>query len=229
MLRIVAEGSDPGPPAELAHLLSVSEIDHRIANNLAMVAGLVRMRAKAAAGATALEAEALLRETAIQIDAVSHLHGLLSHRPSDSALNICDYLRDICGTLEGAFAGRLTLEQDYGAECILPRDRALPIGLIVAEAVTNSAKYAHPAQAPGRVLLSCAVAPDGTLAITVADDGVGFPEGFEPATDGGLGMRVIRGLAQQLGATWRFESGPLGLTFRMHAPIAQRAHSARSS
>lgn len=224
MLRVtaasVSDDQHAAGPGTGMDPLSISEVDHRIANNLAMLSGLVRMRANGAGKASPEEVATLLRETAVQIEAVAHLHRLLSHRPSDTALGICDYLREVCASLAGAFTSCTLLEQHYACEIILPRERALPIALIVAEAVTNAAKYAHPAKAPGRIVLSCTPTGAGALAITVADDGVGLPVDFDPQTDGGLGLRVIRALATQIGAAWRFESGPLGLTFHLEVPAA---------
>ena len=92
------------------------------------------------------------------------------------------------------------------------------MGLIVTELVTNAVKYAHPAGAPGRVEVRCRRACDDSVEVSVADDGVGFPEDFDPVSDGGLGLRVVRSLARQLGADLAFESGPLGLTVRVTAP-----------
>ena len=59
----------------------------------------------------------------------------------------------------------------------------------------------------------------------MADDGVGLPEGFDPRTDGGLGLRVIRSLADQLHATLDFDASPLGLTVTVTAPDPSSAHT----
>ena len=64
----------------------------------------------------------------------------------------------------------------------------------------------------------CFRRPGGAILIQIADDGVGLPEGFDPAKDGGLGMRMVRMLADQLGASLTFESTGIGLTVRLLIP-----------
>jgi two-component sensor histidine kinase len=54
--------------------------------------------------------------------------------------------------------------------------------------------------------------------VTIRDDGVGLPEGFDPSTSGGLGLRLIRSLATQIGATAKFENVPLGMRFTLTVP-----------
>jgi two-component sensor histidine kinase len=67
------------------------------------------------------------------------------------------------------------------------------------------------------------------LILTVFDDGVGLPEGFDPAVDGGLGMRVVRSLAEQMGASLDFASNPLGLAVTVSVPSGEAGRSASAS
>jgi two-component sensor histidine kinase len=92
------------------------------------------------------------------------------------------------------------------------------LGHIVTELVLNSVQYAHPAGAPGRIEVRCRPIGDGQLMLSVADDGVGLPEGFNAEVDGGLGLDVVRLLVRRLAAEIRFEDGGLGLTVRIVAP-----------
>jgi two-component sensor histidine kinase len=95
----------------------------------------------------------------------------------------------------------------------------LSLGLLVSELVANSVKYAHPAGLPVKIDIGCEQNAC-QFVIEFADDGVGLPEGFDPAVDGGLGLRVVRSLAAQLGATIKFDSSPLGTRVRLKMPIA---------
>jgi two-component sensor histidine kinase len=76
----------------------------------------------------------------------------------------------------------------------LPPDKALSIGLIVNELVTNAFKYAFPDDQIGHVEVECKVI-DGRLAVSVADDGIGCPEHSES----GLGTRLVALLIDQHG------------------------------
>ncbi len=200
--------------------IAASEIDHRIANHLSMIAGLVRMRACAADTTAPIDAGAVLRAAATQIDAVGRLHRLLSRRPGEGTVDLGGFLREICDTLSDTVAAStdMTLTQSYAGDLQLSRDRVLPIALVVCEAVANAAKYAHPAGLPGRVHVACMGVGTGGLSISVEDDGVGFPEGFDPGRDGGLGLRVIRALTRQLGGRSTFTTGSLGALYRLDVP-----------
>ncbi|MDX2233809.1 MAG: sensor histidine kinase [Hyphomonadaceae bacterium] len=200
-----------------------AEIDHRIANNLSLIAGLVRLRAGGVETVAALSGEAaaaLLREAAAQIDAVARLHRLLSAQPGEGPVDMGLFLAGLCPALEAAVGAAANTTVTYACAhgAAAARDRILPLGIIVTEAVMNAAKYAHPAGVAGTVRIACAHGADGGLDLTVDDDGVGFPVGFDPARDGGLGLRVIRALARQIGAACVFTSGGLGARVTLALP-----------
>ena len=97
---------------------------------------------------------------------------------------------------------------------LLPTDRAITIGLIVNELVTNAVKYAFPSDTKGTVLVTLKRAP-GELRLTVADDG----QGADPRrADSGLGGRLIERFAQQLGGQLKRESNSRGTTVYLILP-----------
>ncbi|CAN5374956.1 hypothetical protein BH10PSE4_BH10PSE4_11970 [soil metagenome] len=200
----------------------LSEAQHRIANNLALIAGYTRLQAtrlhKAGAPLSAREACIALEEIAARIETVGDLHRLLSDTPAaaGAGVDLGHYLAKLCrGLMETlSFARDTVIVCDDVGGCLVRPDQATPVALIVSELVTNALKYAHPAGVTGRIAVSCRPRPEG-LVITVADDGVGLSEGFDPLGDGGLGFRVVRGLARQLDATLDYESLGVGLTVRL--------------
>jgi len=103
----------------------------------------------------------------------------------------------------------------YNCDQDIEASRALAVGFIIAEMMTNALKYAHPTGLPVLLHLSCTSADDRSICIEVSDDGVGLPERFDPAKDGGRGFRLMRSLARQLGAELDFTSSPLGTTCRL--------------
>jgi len=200
----------------------LSEAQHRIANNLALIAGYTRLQAtrlqKAGKPLSASEACIALEEIAARIETVGDMHRLLSDAPdsADAGVDLGRYLAKLCqGLMQTlSFVGDTTIAYDDAGDCRVRPDQATPVALIVSELVTNALKYAHPAGVAGRILVSCQTSVDG-LVIKVTDDGVGLSDGFDPLTDGGLGFRVVRGLARQLGATLAYESDGVGLTVRL--------------
>lgn len=200
----------------------LSEAQHRIANNLALIAGYTRLQAsrlkKAGVPLTAREACIVLEEVAARIETVGELHRLLSGTSgdADAEVDLGQFLGKLCGSLMRtiSFAGDTTISHRDAGGCMARPDQATPVALIVAELVTNALKYAHPSGVAGQIVVSCRSGPRG-LVVEVVDDGVGLSEGFDPRTDGGLGFRVVRGLARELGATLDYETDGLGLTVRL--------------
>jgi two-component sensor histidine kinase len=189
------------------------ETDHRIANSLAAISGLVRVRARAAGDFA--DPKTFLFEIADRIDTVAKLHRLLAYSNSEN-VRLVEYLQEICDRLGSPLA---TSTPVYSVECspehIVPFNVALPLGLITAELFSNSLKYAHPTGLPVKISVSCSRTPTDELHLRYEDDGVGFPEGFDVSHDGHLGMRFIRSLSKQLGATHKWLSDPLGVQFEM--------------
>jgi two-component sensor histidine kinase len=81
----------------------------------------------------------------------------------------------------------------------------------------NAVKFAHPAGVAGDLVIACNRRED-VIVIEVVDDGVGLPEGFDPAVDGEFGLQLLRSLASQLKARLEFDNTGLGLRVRLSLP-----------
>lgn len=198
--------------------------DHRIANSLAVISGLVRVRARADQGHAN---ETFLLEIADRIDTVAKLHRLVA-RPNSDAIELHIYLQEICQRLGNALA--TTAAPSFSVSCplnqVVPFNVAMPLSLITAELFSNSLKYAHPTGLPAKISVSCKpIAEDGQTALLFEyeDDGVGFPEGFDISNDGDLGLRFIQSHSKQIQGTPKWISDPLGvhfeLSFRCELPM----------
>ena len=205
---------------------SLSEINHRISNNLALLASTVSMRAASFSRRKeplrGHEAAAALHEITARIAIVGHMHRLLSTRPGTDHAEFGPHMRELCRLFISALAapGQWELIETGCGECSVGAEHFLPLSLIVTEVVTNALKYAHPAGVPGKLTVGCRRERDGTIVIEVLDDGVGFPEGFEFAAGGGIGSRTIHVLAQQIDAEIAFDSRATGLHFELRVPGA---------
>ena len=199
----------------------IREADHRIANSLSALAGLVRMQsaeiARRSAPLTAVEASLLLSEYGGRVDALGRLHRLLSQARSHE-VDAGMHLREVAGAMAAAMPGVVLKPLAWESGCHIREDQAQPLALIISEIITNSAKHAHPAGLPVVIQIACRRLHDGLLAISVADDGVGLPEEFDVTRGGNLGWRVIRALARQLEAELKIDSGPLGLSVTVLLP-----------
>ena len=86
-----------------------------------------------------------------------------------------------------------------GGDCIVLMRQVQPIILILCEVFINAMKHAHPAGVPLVMTVDCAPAADGRLVLTISDDGIGLPEGFDTG-GGGIGFQVIRTSDREIGA-----------------------------
>jgi two-component sensor histidine kinase len=207
-----------------------AEANHRIGNSLALVAAMVRQQSASLSGgrrpATADDVLDVLHEAATRIEIVGQLHRRLAGGERSGLVDLGDYLRDIAETAVASLARaeRTALTDASGEDCILSADQAMLVGLIVGELVTNAVKYSHPTGVAGKISVGCRRTVDAMLAVEVVDDGVGLPEGFDPMTQGHLGLRLVRTLATQLGAKLMFQSTGIGLCVRLLVPAAEPRH-----
>jgi two-component sensor histidine kinase len=205
-----------------AHL--ATEANHRVANSLALLGGLVRMQARAvgrnAKTHSNAEIRLLLDGVAARVATIGQLHRMLSANPSEGAIVLNAHLRQVCTNLAAAFSSELQpiRIEHQGADCLVPTPHVQPITLIVCEILTNAIKYAHPCNVPVQLILRCESRSEDTLVLTLADDGVGLPDGFDAKKDGGIGFQIIRALASEMGAILDVESDNLGVTFRLIVP-----------
>jgi two-component sensor histidine kinase len=202
----------------------VAEANHRIANSLALLAGLVRMQARAIGRNSRTysnpEIRLLFDGVAARLATIGQLHRLLSAIPAEGAIVLNAHLREVCANLATAFSSELQpiRIEHQGADCLVPAQYVQPITLIVCEALTNSIKYAHPANVPVRLTLRCEAHGEDTLALLLADDGVGLPEDLDAKTQGGIGFQIMHALAAEIGASLDIRSGNLGVTCRLNVP-----------
>jgi two-component sensor histidine kinase len=201
----------------------VAEANHRIANHLSMIAALLRLQGGSLCKKETLsgpEVQLVLTEFGGRLETVAKVHRLLAHGQNGAPIDLAEYLRDTAdGIVRGlSVNGNIRLHFDFRAEGALPPDKVVLLGLLVGELVTNSVKYAHPAGVAGTIQIESSRRDDGGLVIEVSDDGVGLPEGLDPLKNSGMGFRIMRAFASQLGATISFNNYGLGLNCILRMP-----------
>ncbi|MFE1598257.1 sensor histidine kinase [Methylobacterium sp. ID0610] len=197
---------------ERQELLS-REMSHRVKNSLAIVASLLALQARATDNEDVRHA---LDDAQSRVAAVAQVHDQLWQQPDLGAIDIAPFLETLCERL--ADSGPNHVIRCRVAHVAMPADLAVPLGLFVNELVTNALKHAYPAGV-GEIRVEGVRLADGGLSLSVADDGVGLPPGFDlaAATRRSLGMRVIQGLARQLAGTLALGEGP-GARFVLTLP-----------
>ena len=186
---------------QLAKLdVMVREVDHRVKNSLAMIASMLRIQARKAEGA---ETQAALKDAAGRVATVARVHDQLQSGKDLAAVELDSYLpevaRDVASTLSRPGIAVCT---DDIAAASMPSQRAVALGLIASELITNAYKHAF-ADTDEDCEIRVALQADGdTLRLSVADNGRGgCPPLDASSPGGGLGSRVVSMYAQELGAT----------------------------
>jgi two-component sensor histidine kinase len=161
-----------------------------------------------------------LREAAGKVIAVAQLHRRLSQPGGHGEIDAADFMIEIVREIGSSLSlgNRLSVCQRLSGNVAIGTEQARTLALLLGEIVMNAVKHAHPTGIPTEISIACAKSKDGALALEICDDGVGLPEGFDPASKGGVGFRLIRTLARTLNAELRIESDDLGLCFHLTIP-----------
>jgi len=184
---------------ERAELL-LGEVNHRVANSLAIISSLVGLQAKAVDHEAAKIA---LAETQTRILAIAGVHKSLYGSGDVRSVNLQDYLSSLLDEL-GQGSG-VTIVRDL-QPILLKTDSAVSLGILATELVTNAIKYARPIDGPGEVRVSL-TQTDSRIEMRVSDDGPGWTgEGTPQGT--GLGTKIISSISRGLGATVTYLANP---------------------
>jgi two-component sensor histidine kinase len=193
--------------AEHAKDLLLQELAHRTKNNLMMVSSMLSMQARLKKDA---ETRKALEKAVARIHAIASAHEHFRSVDHNQRVEMREYLEQLCGHLAESLRDvRAIAVKVDAAEVYLPSEQAVQLGLIANELVTNSLKHALPGERAGTVHVL--LTKQSALTLVVKDDGVGCAA----AKSGGLGTRLVRLLAQQLGARIVWEQGEVGCRVRL--------------
>lgn len=180
------------------------ESDHRLLNGLQMVVSLLSLQSRAAPDpATATQ----LAVAANRVATIERIHRRLHTNDGAQTVAFRRYLEELCRD----FSGIMNLEDQAirveGTETMLPAATAIPLGFIVNELVTNAVKYGK-----GNIRVKLDSGPGGSHALSVSNAGPTMPEGYDPASSKGLGMKIIQSFARKIGGKLIFsrDSGDQG-------------------
>jgi two-component sensor histidine kinase len=195
--------------------LLMREVNHRVANSLAMVSSLVRLQANAMNNAAM---KAVLDETQARIHAVAMVHQRLYSSGNVLEVALDDYLPSVLDQFQSAtgYATRITLSYQL-EQLSLKTDASINLGVIAAEWVMNAAKYAYPERA-GEVRVSLTRLTNGNAVLVVEDDGVGRGDGQPKGT--GLGTRIVTAMARSLDGSVEYRDRSPGLSAQLTFPVA---------
>jgi PAS domain S-box-containing protein len=192
----------------------LKEIHHRVKNNLQVISSLLKLQSEYIQDSAALQ---VFRESCNRIQSMALVHEKLYQSADLSQIDFKEYARSLTDLILRSYREKIdsvTLRTQID-DVFLSIDLAAPLGLIINELVSNCLKYAFPNHDRGRVdvTLRSAGQPRSYL-LTVSDDGIGLPCGFDPHNTSTLGMQLVSMLTEQIAGSLELRSNP-GTEFRI--------------
>jgi two-component sensor histidine kinase len=192
--------------ADLARrqVMLAQEFEHRLINGLQVISSMLSLQSRAAKSSEATEQ---LTIAASRVAALGRVHRQLHLLDHQDHVEFKGYLEHLCEDLSRLLceeSGDCTISVE-GANTEIPTAFAIPLGFVVNELITNSAKYAR-----GNITVRLETTAPGCHTLSVLDGGPGLPAGFDPAGTKGLGMKIVRALVKQVGGELHILAGDGG-------------------
>lgn len=202
-LALIAEGLhsalQAAQAAQRTTALLLDEMSHRVKNKFAMVSSIISLQARRSSP----DVQKALEDVARRVNVIATVHNHLQLMRREGLIDMSEYVPKLCGSLKEALLGSRAISLEAKAVAIkLPPDKALSIGVIVNELVTNAIKYAFREEGSGRVVVDL-TRKGNELVLRVEDNGRGYPTNAQP----GLGSRLVTTFATQLGGVAAWDAG----------------------
>ncbi|MEH6952983.1 histidine kinase dimerization/phosphoacceptor domain -containing protein (plasmid) [Nitrobacter sp. NHB1] len=216
-LAIERQHADTKLQAALDHQAMLTrEMSHRVKNSLASVVGLLRVQAR---NALSEDVQNALKDAASRITTIAQVHDHLWRSTRIGFVDISDFAGGLCTKLqETIFGNKVTCRFEH---LMISADKAIPLGLLINELVTNAAKHAYPG---GSGAIQVSGERRGVdLHVVVSDQGIGLPQDFDiDQPRASLGFKVIKSLLAQLEGRMSINlEWPEGAAIEFDVPIHQ--------
>lgn len=187
----------------------LKEVHHRVKNNLQIISSIFSLQRGHVANDP--KVMSLLQESQDRIRSMAFIHESLYQSKNFAQVDLAQYIKGLCSNLVMSYSlyGRVQLNTEL-EPLMLDLDKAIPCGLVLNELISNALKHAFPDGREGVVGITLR-GDRNTVRITLEDNGVGFPGGYEEARDRGLGMELVELLLQQLDGN-AVRTGQIGTT-----------------
>jgi len=180
------------------------EGDHRLMNSLQLVQSILALQSRSAA---TQDVKAQLDMAGNRVLAIATIHKQLHLTGSMEEVDVSDFLRRLCESLKQTAPAQIDAINLTAEPIVVPTDLASGLGLLVAELVTNSFKYAYQAGEHGTVAVGFRAFGSGWC-LEISDDGRGLPENFDIDQSKGFGMQVVKAFVRRLNAKMTVASRP---------------------
>ena len=188
--------------------LLLTEVHHRVKNNLQVISGLLELQK---VQLTDEHAIAAFTEGQSRVSSIALIHQNLYENENLGSIEFCSFARDLSSKVAELFENQnnrvvFTIENK---EVFFDIDTAVPLGLIINELITNSYKYFKKGTQEKKISINIIVLGKGSYKLIYKDNGPGLKKGIDFETATSLGLDLIKGLSNQINgnATYKFENG----------------------
>jgi len=192
--------------------LLTQEISHRVKNSLSIVASLLAMQRRLSEH---FDVRHALADAEARVRTIAQVHDRLWRSSEIHTIDLAEFIGGLCNGLRASGPNHALLADV--AAVTMSADRAVSLGLLANELVTNALKYAYP-NGMGAIRISLRSLGSARLRFEVSDDGIGLPPAVTAAEPKSFGMRLIDNLARQLDGRSAWEDNKPGVRFVMDFP-----------
>lgn len=212
----------------LRHLLDekewlLKEIHHRVKNNMQTVISLLNSQSAYLDNDMALSA---IKISQHRIHSMSLIHQKLYNSENISTINMPNYIKELVEYLKDSFSLGQRIRFEVKVDPLeLDVAHAVPLGLILNEAITNSIKYAFPDDRTGMIYVTLETMEENLYLLTISDNGIGIDTDFSNKKANSFGMSLIKGLSDDLEAKFSMENNNgtvLKIEFSQEFPLNQK-------
>lgn len=181
----------------------LKEVHHRVKNNLQVVLSLLQSQSAYLQD----EALAAVHDSQHRVQAMSLIHQKLYQSDNVAAIDMGTYVPELVSYLQDCFSTSSQIRLDLEVWPVqLDVKQAIPLGLIINEAVTNAFKHAFPQGGTGQVSVTLQPFQEDELVLNITDNGIGLPDDYQHPRHGSLGMSLMKGLCGDFQAHYAIES-----------------------
>lgn len=178
----------------------LQEIHHRVKNNMQIVSSLLRLQSQQVKDS---ETQEIFNACQNRINSMALIHTALYQSKNIASIDFKVYISRLMRQLILAY-NHQDSSIDYSLDIQdihLEIDKALPCGLIVSELISNSLKHAFPGKMNGHISVRMQRDQNDKYILSIADNGIGFPQEIDFRKTGTLGLQLVTDLASQLRGT----------------------------
>jgi len=198
----------------------LKEMHHRIKNNLQMLSSVFSLQSQSLTDENAIQA---VKRSESRVNAMALIHRKLYSGEENTSINIKEYITELIQFLVSTYGyGEEHLRLDLDIEEIsVDVDKAIPLGLIINELVTNAFKYAYTGQKDPVLNVILKQIKNGELAVIIGDNGHGIEKNMQGNEEKKFGIKMVDALIRDLRGKYQVHSESGKTVYSLNIPLAQ--------